>query len=193
MIQRLSAKIVQVLIINAQIDTDSEQKEVYIYGMECFINTVVPVIVLFIWALCVECIIETFIWIVSFTLLRKFTGGYHASSQLKCILGSILLGIINTLVARYIYIPVIGIIGIYVFCLAISILLCPIASEKKVLSHKEQTRYKVWSVITIIVYGVLTLVTPKNVGNSLICAVGIAVLLAVVQVVKRAHYNEDLM
>ena len=90
MIQRISAKIVQALIINSQIDVDDDQKEVYIYGMECFINTAVPVIVLFVWAVYIGCIPETFIWIVSFTLLRKITGGYHASSQMKCIGGSIL-------------------------------------------------------------------------------------------------------
>ena len=134
MIQKLSRKVVTTLVTASHQTIDDEQQEVYLYGMECFLNTGITVCLLFIWGVFLDTLLETIIWIISFSLLRKYSGGYHAHSQLSCIVSSTLIGISNTFALNYftpelcLLFPIFG-LAIFVF-----IFLVPVISPTKPLS-----------------------------------------------------------
>lgn len=75
--------------------SNSEEQEVLQYGFECLINTLIPTIFYFLFALAQSMIFETIIWLVLFLLLRNYIGGYHASSHGRCIAISTLYGLLT--------------------------------------------------------------------------------------------------
>lgn len=90
MIRSVSEKIVNLLMLKAKTKAD---KEVYIYGLECFISEFIGNLLLFIFAFIFKKTAEIFIWTISFLAIRTQLGGYHCSNHLRCLLLSTLLGI----------------------------------------------------------------------------------------------------
>lgn len=80
----LSLKIVDLLITNSIIE--KKDKDIFFYSIEVFISLIVNLIVAFILSLIFNRIINGVIFIVSFKLLRKKIGGYHAKTQGGCII-----------------------------------------------------------------------------------------------------------
>ena len=100
MIYEFSKRTIEYIASLSDQPSDQDQLDVYIYGMECFLNTAIPVILLTICSIMFDSLIETFLWLFAFSLLREYTGGYHASTQFACITSSTMLGIGNTLVSQ---------------------------------------------------------------------------------------------
>ena len=95
MITKGAIDIVNKLIRISGEDIDQDQQDVYIYGLECFLNTFITIILLMLWGLLSHTLGCTMIWVIVFSLLRHFMGGAHAPTQLICILGSFALGCFN--------------------------------------------------------------------------------------------------
>lgn len=76
-------------------DVSADQLEIYIYGLECFLNTFITIVLLFVWGVLSHTLGYTLIWVITFSLLRHYTGGAHAPTQLTCILGSFFLGCLD--------------------------------------------------------------------------------------------------
>lgn len=142
MIYQFSKRTIEYITSLSDQPTDQEQLDVYIYGMECFINTAVPVTLLTIWSLIFESLFETWLWLFAFSLLREYTGGYHASTQFACMTSSTLLGIGNTFVSHHINISSIYVTLCYLPCIIIVLLLCPIPSSKKSFDTRQRNQYK---------------------------------------------------
>lgn len=79
-----------------------EEIEVLRYGIECIINTLIPLIFIFIYAFLSHRTLDMFIWLFSFLLLRNFIGGYHASSHIRCIVLSSIAGILSIIFISHI-------------------------------------------------------------------------------------------
>lgn len=90
MIKIFSEKIVNLLMIEAEIKTN---KEVYVYGLECFISELIGDLFLFIIAALLGKLDEMLVWIISFLAIRTQLGGYHCNNHFHCLLFSTLLGI----------------------------------------------------------------------------------------------------
>ena len=83
---------------------ESSYEEIAIlqYGIECIINTFIPLIIIFIYAYFSHRLPDMFIWLFSFLLLRNFIGGYHASSHIRCIILSSIVGILSIILMTHI-------------------------------------------------------------------------------------------
>lgn len=92
MIKKLSEKIVDKLM---GLTGTSSQREVYVYGLECFLNEVLNDIVLLLAALMLQCPVEMAVWIASFLFIRLYLGGYHAKTPLRCFLLSTMIGLFS--------------------------------------------------------------------------------------------------
>lgn len=71
---------------------NKEDKEIYLYGAECFLNDCFINFLLLVIAVLCKKPLEMLLWIFFFTLLRIHLGGYHASSHFRCIVLSLLIG-----------------------------------------------------------------------------------------------------
>lgn len=75
--------------------------EVYLYGQKVFLfNLFTNVFIVFVGILLNE-LLATFVWMLSFTLLRINLGGYHCQSPIKCFLTTNTVYISSMMFYRY--------------------------------------------------------------------------------------------
>ncbi len=70
--------------------TDNDKKEVVTYGFEILVSTVINVIIVLLIGFINKRLFETILFLISFMPLRTYSGGYHATTHMRCFL--ILLG-----------------------------------------------------------------------------------------------------
>lgn len=95
MIEQLSNFLAHKLINQYDDSSDSPDIEVIQYGIECVINTAVPLVLIFAYSICCDSVFEMITWVVTFLLLRNYLGGYHASSHISCMILSSFYGILS--------------------------------------------------------------------------------------------------
>ena len=108
-------------------DVSADQLEIYIYGLECFLNTFITIVLLFVWG------------------VLSHTGGAHAPTQLTCILGSFFLGCLDKWAIIYLKPTVLGYLILVLMC----ILFAPISNHKICLTTKQKWIHKLISVIIV--------------------------------------------
>lgn len=126
-------------------DVSKDQLDIYIYGLECFFNTFVTIILLLFWGLLSHTLDYTLMWVIAFSLLRHFTGGAHAPTQLTCILGSFLLGCFNKWAMIYLK----QTLWKYLLLIFMCMLFAPTSNNKIFLSQKQKYIHKLISVIIV--------------------------------------------
>lgn len=82
-------------LLNKKLITEDELP-IYKYGLGAFVNSFSQIILLFLLGLCYRMVFETVAFLLVFVLIRRFTGGYHANTKLKCLLSSVLIWFIAT-------------------------------------------------------------------------------------------------
>lgn len=95
MIENISKFLAKLLCDDNTEKSSCEEIEVLQYGIECIINILIPLIIIFIYSFCSHKTLDMIIWFFSFLLLRNFIGGYHASSHIRCIVLSSIVGILS--------------------------------------------------------------------------------------------------
>lgn len=136
--------------IRLRLNSSDNEKEVYAYSIEVLLSLLLNFTFLSIAAYILKKPIELFIFIIFFSGLRVYAGGYHAKSHLECFLVSVAIFIISSLSSTYLklYGELILLIGI-LFSVVMVFLFAPSDSENKPLSKKEQKKYKIASRITV--------------------------------------------
>lgn len=116
--------------------TDLCSVEIYVYGFELIISSIVETSALIIIGGLMHRMIETIIFLLSFSSIRIFSGGYHAKSYLRCFIvtlgGYTLVQLIyNLLLSLDTYkMVIIGIIEL-VISFVIFAIICPINNNDK--------------------------------------------------------------
>lgn len=82
MISKLASKVVKRLIDNSAI-ADTEQ-ELYVYGFFILISQILYFTLTMIFGVLLDIVLESVIFYVAFQFIRRYAGGIHASSELKC-------------------------------------------------------------------------------------------------------------
>ena len=82
MYEKLSIKISNLLIRHGFISINDA--DIYIYSFQIIVSTLVSSIFIIFWALLFNQPINTVLFFIGFFLCRKFSGGYHAKSQITC-------------------------------------------------------------------------------------------------------------
>lgn len=84
MIKSYANKITSFLYSNSYIDNDKYKYDVYLYGFEILIASLVNMISVLIIGLLFNKFIYAVIFLVCYCPIRQFSGGYHAESYRKC-------------------------------------------------------------------------------------------------------------
>ena len=61
-----------------------DEKEIYVYGYEMILTTILGAVLVFVTALLSCRLIEAFCFFVVFVLTRQYCGGYHAQTRIIC-------------------------------------------------------------------------------------------------------------
>ena len=145
MITSLAQFIVGFLHKNKTIE--SSRLDIYIYGFEIAISNIITFVIAIIMGLLFSQFIEGIIYIVVFSIMRKYCGGYHAETYLKCdsifSLCTLVLMIILKVVDYYpIYIHII----ISFLTIGSVLWLAPVENKYKPLTIDEQKKHKIIAV-----------------------------------------------
>lgn len=149
MISKLSNTIARKLVSISGKETTIDQLEVYIYGLECFLDTSITILPLLLWGIVSHSLKLILIWIFSFSLLRHFAGGAHAPTHFSCMLSSFTLGFLASFSTAFIKPTTWSYIIVFFICLFFS----PV-NKKIELSIKKKYTYKFIS-LTLISIGII--------------------------------------
>lgn len=138
----LSERITDYLVRKGEIS--KEEVKIYHYGFTVAIDTVVDMVVLFIIGILMKHLIATIIFILVFTTVRIYTGGYHARTRIACIGITGMSLIFNIVVSEFISKAGISFyyyIVVSVFSVLITYLKAPVKNENKILEDEEVIVY----------------------------------------------------
>lgn len=63
---------------------DEDELEIYIYGVELIIASTIGTFLILAVSACMSVLLEGLLFLLPFSVLRSFTGGYHCYTYLKC-------------------------------------------------------------------------------------------------------------
>lgn len=181
MITKLSTKIVDNLLLITNNDSLSDNRDVYIYGLECIFNTLFTFVILILWGLISQNLCITILWVMVFIYLRHFTGGIHAPSQISCITLSSILCISNSFVVEYYLLRHFNTDVPYFLTLLAFIFFAPTKSSKIVLSLYQKMLYKFISVLSLVIFYFTDLFLPEEIHITILYAAFIDGLLLVIR------------
>ena len=155
MIQLLSEKILSFIMNNTNIPID--ETDVYKYGIEITISSVLNIILIIILSLLFGNLVSGICFLFCFILLRQFTGGYHAESYFKCNLALAVSYICISLVSNaFSRLPIHLLEGLLIAGCITVVLFAPVNNRHKQLTLKQKQQFKK---ISLIIYAVLGIVS----------------------------------
>lgn len=151
MIQQLANNITESLVKKAVVT--EENKEIYVFGFEAIIATVINFVIILVLGASFGLLLEAVIYLLAFSILRVYCGGYHAKTHLSCILTFVFLfGIVMTIIAltpSNLYSIISVTLGIC--CVLIVFVLAPIEHENRRFQGNEYKQFRLISRIIAVV------------------------------------------
>lgn len=142
MISNIASKVVKRLVDNSVI-ADTEQ-ELYVYGFFILISQILYFTLTIMFGILLDIVLESVIFYIAFQFIRRYAGGIHASSELKCEIAtttSIFLCLlcvklceINNVQIPILIVTIIATVFIFV--------LCPLDTPEKPLTTEEYKYFR---------------------------------------------------
>lgn len=142
MLHKLAEDISLYLITNKIIDI--EERDIYIYGIELLISTLLTSISILILAFFIGELVSAVIFLLIHFLLKSYTGGYHANYYYQCYIYSILNFIILIIAKTRIllaYKPVVA-LALLVISIMIIFKYAPVTNKNNPKTEEEISRNK---------------------------------------------------
>ena len=177
MISKLSEYCTDHLIAEQYVKKD--EREIYIYGFYMLISRLTFFLFAIIFGALIGCCIESIIFYITFQVIRRFAGGYHASTESRC----------NILSAFFIIICISFVcfaqrnnlqaimLGVYLLSAIVILILCPIDTPEKPLSEKEYSTFKKISFGIVFLYTLLILVAFSLKWEKIFFSICVSLLL----------------
>lgn len=199
MFTRISQKLTNRLLYKGIIDKDSY--EIYQYGMEQFIISILNMLTLMILGILFGMLWNGLLFVIAFLFLRKYAGGYHASTPLRYYLMTIGVITATLSVMKYVELDIFVCVELLTMSSGIILLLSPVESENKPLDGIEKLIYRkktiiIWCV-EILCFVLLQIINLRNLSISIICAQIVTSLSLVkgklkMQSIRRNNKNEKI-
>ncbi len=153
MLNELGKRLTNTLINNNQID--ESERCLYEYGFFIFLSNATYVIITLVFGSIFSILIESIVFYIAFSLIRRYAGGFHASSEMKCTLIttiSIFLCLLCTKLCETnnIQIPILVLTSIATVLIFV---LCPLDTLEKPLTKEEYKYFRKisWLILLLIV------------------------------------------
>ena len=194
MLHRLSERIA----LSVCNDSDKIPLDVYIYGFELLVSSVIETISLLLIGLLTGKLIDTIIFIISFSSIRVFSGGYHANSYLKCFIVTVAYYLLVLFSADIMLafpnrtIILIAIITLFL-SLILFILMSPVKSKgKSILNYKKQKMLSIISLFINAIVPIILLTLYQNNILIIVCPTIICVdVLIIIESLKKGDEKNE--
>lgn len=176
--EKISSKFIEYFVSNNFIK--NEDKEIYKYALNIILSSIVHIATVMILGLCFNLLIESLIFYFAYIIIRKFAGGYHANTQLRCFLASVIstllmLGLMKWVILLDNIMVDFLIEGIGLICAIIIGFLSPSDTDAKPLSDKEKRFYKKVAILIsfslLMFSAVLIIFEINNIAYSIVLAI----------------------
>lgn len=188
--EKFSSKLIEFFVSNDLIK--NEDKEIYKYAVNIILSSLIHIATVMIIGLCFNLFIESLVFYFSFIAIRKFAGGYHAKTPVRCYLFSFASNIIILCLVKWL--SSINTLFIFIFiifellCVVLILLISPLDTENNPLTGQEKKMYRMLtSIITILIFIISSLCFFKgyrNIGSSMICGVVISALVLLMRKIQ---------
>ncbi len=176
---KLSTMFCQYLVHNGIIT--NEYYDVYVYGMELLLSFLLSTILIILIGLLTDNLIPTINYLIIFITLRNFTGGYHASTYLRCKLASIFIYTLTLLATKHIPVDMKGYLALGIIGYLIIYYLAPIENPNKPLTFHERKKHKITSLILFSVFiGISFIMSILNVESNIIFYTLLSVIILMI-------------
>lgn len=125
----------------------AEDAEIYIYGINQILVSVVNVLSALIIGLIFDVFCEIAVFMVAYIPLRSFAGGFHAKTPLRCYIFSIIMLIVVSTGIKYPFLTEWVYCAVLVASFVIVLILSPIEDKNKPLDELENKVYKKRTII----------------------------------------------
>ena len=174
----------------------SELFQIYMYGFELIISFLFSLSLIILIGILMRKIIVTFVFLIIFILLRRFTGGYHAPSFVLCQITTILTYLI-VMEASYLFtINLYEYLILYIFGSILILKYAPIVNIKKPLSPRKRKKNRIngfcsFSILCFIGCVLSTQILESTITNALFFSTCSVVILMIISILKGGIRNAE--
>ena len=184
MFTKLSDKITDILISNNAVK--QEDHEIYYYGVQQGITLLLNILTTIVIALVCGELWQCLVFMLSFVLPRRYAGGYHARTPLRCYIYSNALIFAVLLIIKFFTLGIFICGSLSVISGAIIFFLSPVEAANKPLDEKERTVYRIRArVILVILLVIQVVLSSINCNTAVMCISMALFLLAALMVVGK--------
>ena len=163
MIHQMSRQITRSLVNNDIIDFD--EVTIYQYGLEVMLITIFQIIGIMLFAFFTGYVAEAIVFIMAFSSLRMYAGGYHASSVLRCLTLIIVFVMIDIAICKMLMLDKLPWISILISLISFLIVYAhaPVSVITRPITEKERIRFRKISInISFFYLIVITVLASAN-------------------------------
>lgn len=198
MIERIGMKLSSFLVKYQAIPDKKETIDYYRYGIEITLSSMLNVIIILLIGVIAGYPLESIVFLLVFIPLRQYTGGFHASTYLRCNVYFALCFSLSLLLYAYTKdsFTINCSIIISVFSLIVISSECPIENKNKKLTRQGMKRHKITAIILCVLFGmcsVILKVLSYSVGviiSYTLALITILVIVATLQKLREGGYHE---
>lgn len=171
-----------------------ELKEVYEYGLELILSFLTTTFIILVIGAILHRIALTLVFLLIFIALRRFTGGYHAATHLKCKISTISTYSAVIALSLRSNIPVWTYIPLCVIGLFVILRFGPIENVYKPLTDSNKIKNKVLSLVlftTIILFGLIIHTQFQELSNAVFYTLVSVIALMIIPILKKGGKNNE--
>ena len=195
MIKRLADKLTK--FICSHIDVSPEMVEIYRYGFEITISSFLNIILVLCCGLIIGDVLASIVYLFVSILLRSFTGGYHATSYLRCNIAMVVSFLLTYVLYRILigFNTDIRILEAILLANGLPIIMfSPVKNPNKELTPKKAKRFREISIAAYICLSALALTAillEIQYGTLIIVTLtAVSVMILVEIFMQRGGYHE---
>ena len=195
MITAIAEKLTNKLLSNGYLA--AAEKEEISYGLFTFFSRCFFLLICIFFGFLFHCFFESLAYYFTFLFVKKYAGGYHASTELKCIIissTSILLSVLCIYVCKLVStiycIPcLVSIVAGCIICV-----FAPVEVKEKQLTTEEKKQFRFYSIIRVILVLFIEGICYYFSVFDICVAISIGVILEgfLISLGRKKFYNEEM-
>lgn len=195
MICKMSTQILT--FISKYITITPEMKDIYQYGIDITISSILNVMLVLLCSLSVSDIFAGLIYLFIFIFLRSFTGGFHATTYFRCnftIIITFLITFVLYKTVTFYEVPIFVCGAVIIVNLIPIILFSPVPNKHKSLTDEQKKRSYILSILiafALSLIGLTLFILAIPIGVMVITTVTtVSVLILIEIIMQRRGYHE---
>lgn len=173
-----------------------EEREIYKYGSEVTISTLIGYVIIISIGLILGCVQDSILFLLCFVSIRLYSGGYHANTYVKCNTTFVSIFLVFRLVKNNIPLNVELYFSLILMTVSlfVIVLFSPIENIHKPLSPKEKIKYKRISILLSCLWSICA-TASYYLGNRIIVSISVTMILIaalmVVEIIKQKKVRHN--